>query len=106
MSGLSDRIAEEPDYRPYCLHCSTMMRMKLEADERTLWCAPVRDKTHDGLTQFGLMPAARRGCGLRFDIFTGEKLDARTTLAPVEGGGPWPNRTKPATDAAPTPEEN
>ncbi len=80
MSGLSDRIRQEPDYRPYCLNCSTMMRMTLEADGRTMWCAPVRDSTHDGLARFGLPPAQRIGCGLRFDIETGEKLEARASL--------------------------
>lgn len=95
MSGLSDRLKDEPEYRPYCIHCSTMMRMKLEPDGRTMWCAPVRDNTHDGLAQFGLGPAMRWGCGLRFDIETGEKLEPRTSLAPLDGGGPWRARPQP-----------
>lgn len=76
MSGLSDRLKVEPGYRPYCLNCSTMMRMTLEADGRTMWCEPIRDTTHDGLVKFGLMPATRVGCGLRFDIETGKRLEA------------------------------
>lgn len=75
MSGLSERIKREPNYRPYCLNCSTMMRMTLEADGKTMWCAPVRDTTHDGLVAFGLRPVQRLGCGLRFDIETGQRVD-------------------------------
>lgn len=56
-----------------------MMRMTLEPDGKTMWCAPVRDTTHDGLEKFGLRPSLRSGCGLRFDIETGQRIEALTT---------------------------
>ena len=75
MSGLSERLKNEPDYRPYCLNCETMMRMTLEADGRTMWCEPVRDTTFDAAAgKLGIPLYNRYGCNLRFDIETGERL--------------------------------
>ncbi|WP_221136717.1 hypothetical protein [Rhizobium lentis] len=52
--------------------------MTLEADGRTMWCEPVRDTTFDNtFLMLGLPRHDRYGCGLRFDIETGEhKLSA------------------------------
>ena len=84
MSGLSDRIAREPDYRPHCLNCSTMRRMTLEPCGRVMTCEIVRDDSMDvGYAAVGLPPPVRFGCGLRFDIETG--------LAPTEGVGETPH---------------
>lgn len=74
MSALSDRLQSEPDYRPYCLNCETMMRMTLEADGRTMCCEPVRDTTFDAAAIMLKLPRHDRyGCGLRFDVETGER---------------------------------
>lgn len=74
MSGLSERLKTEPDYRPHCLNCETMMRMTLEADGRTMWCEPVRDTTFDNAAVMLNLPRRDRyGCGLRFDVETGER---------------------------------
>lgn len=75
MSGLSERIAKEPDYRPYCLNCSTMRRMTLEPCGKVMVCEPVRDDTRDGVSMaLGIPFPPRSGCGLRFDIETGAAL--------------------------------
>lgn len=76
MSKLSERIEREPDYRPYCLSCSTMMRMTLMQDKRTMWCEPVRDTTLDRAAKtLGWGSGhTRRGCDTKFDIFSGEFL--------------------------------
>lgn len=75
MTALSDRIEREPDYRQHCLNCSTMRRMTLEPDGRTMWCEPVRDDTFDrAAAMLGLRGHHRYGCGQRFDIFTGESV--------------------------------
>lgn len=70
MSGLSERLKREPEYRPYCLDCSTMRRMTLKPDGRTMWCEPVEDDTIAVLKKFGVPP--RYGCGIAFDIETGK----------------------------------
>lgn len=75
MSGLSERIAREPDYRPYCLNCSTMRRMTLEPCGKVMVCERVRDDTMDaGWAALGIRLRDRLGCGLRFDIETGAAL--------------------------------
>lgn len=80
MSGLSDRLKKEPYYRPYCLNCRTMMRMTLEDDGQTMWCAPVRDDTFDVAAAMLGIPTKRiYGCGFRFNIETGERLDEKET---------------------------
>ena len=77
MSGLSDRLKREPDYRPYCLSCQTMQRMTLtEHDGRRVMRCEIAPETHEGarllLVKFGIPP--RVGCGTEFDIETGERL--------------------------------
>lgn len=77
MSGLVERLEREPDYRPYCLSCSTMQRMTLdEKGGRRIMRCEIAPETHHGAmmmaAQFGILP--RVGCGLEFDIQTGERL--------------------------------
>lgn len=77
MSGLSDRIEREPDYRPHCLNCSTMRRMTLLSDRKRMVCQRVRDDSMDsGYLALGIPLLDRRGCGICFDIFTGDILEA------------------------------
>lgn len=69
---LAERLREEPNYRPYCLNCSTMTRM--ERTETGFFCNPTtRDETHDFLNQtlnkkgLTLVPI-RYGCGNFFEV--------------------------------------
>lgn len=77
MSGLSERLEREPDYRPYCLNCPTMQRMTLDrkGDRRIMRCE-IAPETHYGATYLaaalGIQP--RVGCGIEFDIETGERV--------------------------------
>ena len=76
-AGLVERLAKEPDYRPYCLSCSTMQHMTLtEKDGRQIMRCEIAPETHTGamlmLERFGIPP--RVGCGLEFDIQTGRRL--------------------------------
>lgn len=74
MSGLSDRIEREPEYRPHCLNCDTMRRMTL-IDKRVMWCEPVIDDTFSTAARaMGLAMPNRYGCDYKFDIFTGEQV--------------------------------
>lgn len=74
MSGLTDRLAREPDYRPHCLNCATMRRMTLIEGGKVMWCAPVRDDTMDvGKTMLGAQYFPDRyGCDVKWDVETGE----------------------------------
>lgn len=75
MSGLSDRLAREPDYRPHCLNCGTMRRMTYLPDRKAMHCEPVRDDTFDRAgAALGVFLGSRYGCGITFDIGTGETL--------------------------------
>lgn len=78
LSGLEERLLTEPDYRPYCLNCSTMERMSLhEREGRRIMRCEKTPETHYGAiffaARFGIPP--RVGCGLEFDIHTGERLN-------------------------------
>lgn len=77
MPGLSERIEREPEYRPYCLNCSTMQRMTLDQkDGRRIMRCEIAAETHHGAAYltvaFGIPP--RVGCGIQFDIETGERV--------------------------------
>ncbi len=76
MSGLSDRLAREPDYRPHCLNCSTMRRMTYIPERKAMRCEIVRDDTFDkvGTALASYMPS-RYGCGFTFDVETGKAIE-------------------------------
>ena len=76
-NGLTKRLADEPDYRPHCLNCSTMQRMTLDnKNGRRIMRCEIAPETHIGAIMmrdaFGIPP--RIGCGLEFDVETGKRL--------------------------------
>lgn len=75
LTGLEKRLLEEPDYRPYCLSCHVMTRMKLieepETGQRLMWCEPVEEDHPLNKLMPGLAGPPRYGCGIKFDIHTG-----------------------------------
>lgn len=94
LTGLEQRLLTEPDYRPYCLNCSTMERMTLhERGGRRIMRCETRPETHHGailmLAKFGIPP--RVGCGLEFDIHTGERLTLVQSTAGTERSEVSPN---------------
>lgn len=82
LTGLEKRLLEEPNYRPYCLRCKMMTRMKLleKGDQRLMWCEPVMEDHPLDLLLPGVSPK-RWGCGLKYNIHTGEVL--------VKASGPF-----------------
>lgn len=71
MTGLQERLLREPDYRPYCLACSTMERMSIiEREGRRILTCKIEAETHAGaqylLVHLGIPP--RVGCGVEYDI--------------------------------------
>lgn len=83
-TGLSRRIDKEPDYRPHCLNCSTMRRMTLThiQGRRIMICETVRDDSMDAGYKFlGFPLEQRKGCGISFDIDTGEEIKSPLTDA-------------------------
>lgn len=61
---LAERLRDEPEYRPYCLSCSTMSRMKRTRTgfvcDPTFQEAPILVGNH--------VIAGRWGCGNSFNI--------------------------------------
>lgn len=71
LTGLQKRLEKEPDYRPYCLNCSTMQRMTIvEKEGRRILKCEIAPETHEGailmMARFGIPP--RVGCGIEYDI--------------------------------------
>lgn len=70
------KLREEPDYRPYCMNCSTMARLTLRTENgrRTLTC-DVAFETGPGADMMARLGCAPRlGCGGSYDVDTGEFL--------------------------------
>ena len=61
---LAERLRTEPDYRPYCLQCSTMARMKRTATGFV--CDPTF--IEPPLTIGSVRIYGRRGCGNSFEV--------------------------------------
>lgn len=70
------KLEEDPNYRPYCMNCSTMARLTLreENGRRTLTCDMVAESGPgaDMLRELGI--PGRVGCGGSYDVDTGEWL--------------------------------
>ena len=82
LTGLERRLLQEPDYRPYCLGCQVMTRMKLiyEDGARMMWCEPI-DENHPLDAYLPGVAPKRKGCGMKFNIHTGKIV--------VRPSGPW-----------------
>ena len=66
MSKLTDRLKKEPNYRPYCIRCSTMRRMTIFVRDnvRYIQCEIKAEEVHPEAAAIGVRP--RVGCGITF----------------------------------------